>query len=97
MTSQRGPQCPNLNETKMRRRYDVACCADDFVNTSLLPILVNKEDEIFKISSDVTKFFKCNHEEGDPKITFHALKQMTNIVVIYYLFLIYLSLTTLGS
>ena len=25
MTSQCGPQRPNLNETKMRRRYDVAC------------------------------------------------------------------------
>ena len=25
MTSQCGPRRPNLNETKMRRRYDVAC------------------------------------------------------------------------
>ena len=25
MTSQCGPQRPNLNETKMRRRYDVPC------------------------------------------------------------------------
>ena len=25
MMSQCGPRCPNLNETKMRRRYDVAC------------------------------------------------------------------------
>ena len=24
-TSQRGPRRPNLNETKMRRRYDVTC------------------------------------------------------------------------
>ena len=25
MTSQCGPRRPNLNETKMRRRYDIAC------------------------------------------------------------------------
>ena len=25
MTSECGPRRPNLNETKMRRRYDVAC------------------------------------------------------------------------
>ena len=30
MTSQCGPRRPNLNETKMRRRYDVACRVGSF-------------------------------------------------------------------
>ena len=32
MTSQCGPRRPNLNETKMRRRYDVACRVGIFLN-----------------------------------------------------------------
>ena len=54
---------------------------DDFVNSRLLPILVNNENEIFKISNGVTKVFKCNHEESDTRIIFHALQQKANVVV----------------
>ena len=56
-------------------------CANDFVNSSMLPILVNNGNEIFKISSSVTKVFKFNHEEGDTRIIFHALQQKTYVVV----------------
>ena len=57
-------------------------CADDFVQISPLPILVNNENIIFKISSSATKAFECNHEEGDTRIIiFHALQQKTNVVV----------------
>ena len=38
-------------------------------------------NEIFEISSSVTKFFKCNHEKGDTRIMFHALQQKTNVAV----------------
>ena len=47
----------------------------------LLPTLANNENEIFKISSSVTKVFECNHEEDGTRITFHALQQKTNVVV----------------
>ena len=56
-------------------------CADDFVQSSPLPILVNNENETFKISSSATKVFKCNHEEADTTMIFHALQQKTNVVV----------------
>ena len=56
-------------------------CADDFIKSSLLPTLANNENEIFKISSSVTKAFECNHEEGDTRIIFHALQQKTDVVV----------------
>ena len=56
-------------------------CAYDFVQSGLLPILVNNENEIFKISSSVTKVFECNHEEGDTRIIFHVLQQKTNVTV----------------
>ena len=47
----------------------------------LLPILVNNKNEIFEISSKITKFFECNHEEGNTKTAFHALQQKTNVSV----------------
>ena len=56
-------------------------CADDFMQSSPLPILVNNENEIFKISSSATKVFECNHEEADTRMIFHALQQNTNAVV----------------
>ena len=49
--------------------------ADDFVKTSLLPILVNNENETFKI------WLECNHKEADTRIIFHALQQKANLVV----------------
>ena len=49
--------------------------ADDFVQSSLPPILVSKENETFKIS------LECNHEEPDARIIFHKLQQETNVVV----------------
>ena len=56
-------------------------CTDDFVQSCLLPILVNDKNEIFKITSSVTKFFECNSKEGNTRIIFHALQQKTNVAV----------------
>ena len=50
-------------------------CADDFVQPSPLPILVNNENGTFKIS------FECNHEEANTRLVFHALQQNTNVVL----------------
>ena len=50
-------------------------CADDFLQLSPLPKLVNNENETFKIS------FECNHEEADSRMIFHALKQKTNVLL----------------
>ena len=47
----------------------------------MLPILANNENEIFKISSSVTKVFECNHDEDDTRIIFHAIQQKTDVVV----------------
>ena len=38
VTSQCGPRCPNLNETKMRRLYDVACWVGKY------QFLINKRE-----------------------------------------------------
>ena len=46
-----------------------------------MPTLADNENEIFKISSSVTKVFECNHEENDTRIIFHALQQKTDVVV----------------
>ena len=56
-------------------------CTDDFVESGLLPILVKNKNEIFEISSSVTKFFECNNEEGNTRIIFHALEQRANVAV----------------
>ena len=48
--------------------------ADDFIQPSPLPILVNNESETVKIS------FECNHEEADTKMILHALQQRTNVL-----------------
>ena len=45
------------------------------------PILVNKENETLKISSNFTKVFDSNHKEGDARMIFHALQQKTNVLV----------------
>ena len=50
-------------------------CADDFAQASPLPVLVNNENETFKIP------FECNHAESDTGMIFHALQQKTNVVV----------------
>ena len=45
MTSQCGPQRPNLNKTKMRRRYDVACQVGVYIiwtQQKLIPCLSEK-------------------------------------------------------
>ena len=47
----------------------------------MLPTLVNNKNEIFEISSSVTKFFEWNHEEGNTRIILHALQQKTNVAV----------------
>ena len=46
-----------------------------------MPTLADNENEIFKISSSVTKVFECNHEENDTRIIFHALQPKTDVVV----------------
>ena len=46
-----------------------------------MPTLVNNKNEIFEISSSVTKFFEWNHEEGNSRIILHALQQKTNVAV----------------
>ena len=46
-----------------------------------MPTLANNENEIFKISSSVTKVFEYNHEEDDTRIIFHALQQRADVVV----------------
>ena len=55
--------------------------ADDFCTVSPLKILVNNENEIFKIPSSVTKVFECNHKTADTWIIFYALQQKTNVVL----------------
>ena len=50
-------------------------CADDFVQTSPLPILGNNENQTFQIS------IECNHEEFDTRMIFHASQQKTNVAV----------------
>ena len=61
MTSQCGPRRPNLNETKMRRRYDVACRVGGYLNF-----------QVFLYQNRVTtrKYFSIinfNGDFGDPK------------------------------
>ena len=69
------------NKQHLLNLFVTYLCADDFAKSSLLPTLANNENEIFKISSSVTKVFECNHEEDGTRITFHALQQKTNVVV----------------
>ena len=54
--------------------------ADNFVRSSPLSILINNENEIFKMPSSVTKVFECNHAKADIRIIFHALQQKKNVV-----------------
>ena len=42
---------------------------------------MNNKNQILEISSSVTKFFECNNEKGNTRITFHALQQKTNVAV----------------
>ena len=69
------------NKQRLLNLFVTYLCADDFLQLSPLPIRVNNENEIFKISSSVTKVFECNHEEGDTRIIFHVLQQKANVVV----------------
>ena len=45
---------------------------DNFVHSSPLSIPVNNKNEIFKISSSVTKVFECKHEDA----MHHSKKQI---------------------
>ena len=47
----------------------------------MLPILVNNKNEVFEISSSVTKFFEFNNEEGNTRMIFSALQRKTNVAV----------------
>ena len=69
------------NEQHLLSLFVTYICADDFVQSSPLSILVNNEDETFKISSSVTKVFECSHEEANTVMIFHTLQQKTNVVV----------------
>ena len=54
---------------------------DDFVQSRPLSILVNNENEIFKISSSNTKCFECNYKKADARIIFPSIKQKINVLV----------------
>ena len=56
MTSQCGPRRPNLNETKVRRRYDVACRVGRFSQSRSkeLTLLEN----VLRIGAIVSKNFE---------------------------------------
>ena len=41
--------------------------------------MVNNKNQIFEISSSVTKFFECNNEEGNTRIIFQTLQQKSNV------------------
>ena len=57
MTSQCGPQCPNLNETKIRRHYDVACR----VGTHLeLMFLLRRNQEVDLLKQELKAFPRVN-------------------------------------
>ena len=69
------------NKQHLLNLFVTYLCADNFVKSSLLPTLANKENEIFKISSSVKKVFECNHEGGNTRIIFHGLQQNTDVAV----------------
>ena len=47
MTSQCGPRRPNLNETKMRRCYDVACRVGSYISIIFTSMCSKIENIIF--------------------------------------------------
>ena len=51
------------------------------IDTGLKPKLVNNKNEIFEISSSVTKVYECNDEADNTRTMFHALQQKTNVAV----------------
>ena len=70
MTSQCGPRRPNLNETKMRRRYDVACRVGgylferlkDTIGYSLKKheaVFLKRQNSIFSIAARSMSFGFC--------------------------------------
>ena len=69
------------NKQHLLNLFVTYLCAHEFVQSGPLSILGNRENEIFKISSSVTKVFECNHEEGNTRIIFHVLQQKTNVAV----------------
>ena len=69
------------NKQHLLSLFVTCLCANDFVQSSPFPILVNNDNKTFKISGSVTKIFKCNHEEADTRMIFHALQQKTNVAV----------------
>ena len=52
---------------------------DNFVHSSPLSIPVNNKNEIFKISSSVTKVFECKQEEADTRIILYASQQKADV------------------
>ena len=52
---------------------------DNFVHSSPLSIPVNNNNEIFKISSSVTKVFECKQEEADTRIILYASQQKADV------------------
>ena len=51
-----------------------------FEQPSQLLILVSNEKEAFKISSSARKFFECDPEEANIRMTLYALQQNVNPV-----------------
>ena len=48
---------------------------------SVVSILVNNENKIFKMPRSVTKVFECKHKEADSRMIFYALQQQASVVV----------------
>ena len=63
------------NKQHLFSLFETQLCANEFVQPSPLPILVNNENVTFKIS------FECNQEEVDTRMIFHASQQKTNVAV----------------
>ena len=61
------------NRQRLFSLFVTYLCADDFVESRPLPILVHNENETLKI------LFECNHEEVDTGKIFHVLQQKSNV------------------
>ena len=61
------------NRQRLFSLFVTYLCADDFVQSRPLPILVHNENETLKT------LFECNHEEVDTGKIFHVLQQKSNV------------------
>ena len=61
------------NRQRLFSLFVTYLCADDFVQSRPLPILVHNENETLKT------LLECNHEEVDTGKIFHVLQQKSNV------------------